>query len=563
MVSKFMTFKCMALLGSLIVATSGCSVFGDSDAKSSTKMTKKCNVVEAALGIVPKPNSLVAKEGSFLLTANTKIKIDKSLYDGVKSFVSLVANSGFTPSVTTACTKVVDDSIVFSVDKSLAIDAYKIDVNSKNIVVKSSTPTGAFYAVQSLRQMLPVGLEKEVLNITAIKIPAVNIDDQPRFKWRGLMLDSCRHFIEVREIKKMIDLMALYKMNTLHWHLTEDQGWRLAIDKYPLLAQKGAFRKDTLISHNSTLGRANAKWEHKPYGNFYSKDEAKDIVKYAADRFITVIPEIELPGHSVAAVHAYPWLSCEGTPKDIWTRWGVSSDIYCAGKESTFKFLEDVLTEVMEIFPSKIIHIGGDEAPKGRWKKCKLCQKRIKDNNLKNEHELQSYFIKRINKFVQSKGREIIGWDEILEGGLAPGAMVMSWRGVYGGIKAAKMGHKVVMTPNSHCYFDHYQSRNAAKEPLAICGFTNVAKVYTFNPTAGLNEKEAKFIQGGQANLWQEYIRNQKKREYMVFPRLLALSESVWTPLEKKNYDDFKKRLKKQYKRLDILGVNYRRHDKK
>ncbi|UDQ99210.1 beta-N-acetylhexosaminidase [Lentisphaerota bacterium WC36G] len=560
---KFFALTCMALTGSVISLVSGCS--NTSKQKCSVAQSaKKCNIATADLSIIPQPTAMAtAREEFFILDASTKIKIDKSLYDGAKFFVNRVSNAGFTPAVVTSCTTVENNSVVFAVDNAIGEEGYILEVTPKNVVIKASTAKGAFYATQSLRQMLPVSMEKEVLNITAIKIPAVKIADEPRFKWRGMMLDSCRHFTEVSDIKKIIDLMAMYKMNTFHWHLTEDQGWRLAIDKYPLLTEKGAFRKDTLLTHNRTLGKKDAKWAGKSYGNFYSKEEAKDIVKYAAERFITVIPEIELPGHSVAAVHAYPWLSCEGKDKAVWTRWGISDDIYCAGKESTFKFLEDVLTETMDIFPSKIIHIGGDEAKKNKWKKCQLCQKRIKDNNLKDEHELQSYFIKRINKFVQSKGREIIGWDEILEGGLAEGAMVMSWRGTRGGIKAAKMGHNVVMTPGSHCYFDHYQSKNKANEPLAIGGFTNVAKVYQFNPTNGLNKEEAKFIQGGQANVWHEYIRDQKYREYMIFPRLLALSEAVWTPMEKKNYDDFKKRLEKHYKRFDTLGVNYRRHDKK
>ena len=563
MTSKFINFKSLTLLSALVLATSGCTNMDASKTCSDVNKKQNCNIAMADLSIIPQPISVVAQKGFFMLDASTQVKIDKSLYDGAKFFVELVSNSGFTPSVTTSCTKVVDNSIVFKKNDSLGKEAYTINVTPKNIVVESGSAKGAFYAVQSLRQMLPVSLEKEVLNISAIKIPAVTIKDQPRFKWRGMMLDSSRHFSEVRDIKKLIDLMALYKMNTFHWHLTDDQGWRLAIEKYPLLTEKGAYRKDTLLSHNRTLRKKSANWAGKHYGNFYSKDEAKDIVKYAADRFITIIPEIDMPGHAVAAVHAYPWLSCEGTPKDVWTRWGISDDIYCVGKESTFKFVEDVLTEVMDIFPSKIIHIGGDEAKKNKWKKCQLCQKRIKDNNLKNEHELQSYFIKRVNKFVKSKGREIIGWDEILEGGLAPGAMVMSWRGMNPGIKAAKMGHKVVMSPGSHCYFDHYQSKNHKQEPLAIGGFTTVAKVYQFNPTAGLNKEEAKLIKGGQANVWHEYIRDQKHREYMIFPRLLALSETVWTPIEKKNYNNFTKRLEKHYKRLEKLDVNYRRHDKK
>ena len=560
--------KILTVATSLILSTTAVfAACGTCKTKEHHNLILTNPILKSTLSIIPRPQKMLKLNGQFTISTTTKIKIAKKLWSGAKALIPILKNSGVIPATKVGETSDEKNTIIFRYDSAIKNkEAYTLEVTDHKVLIKAAAPNGAFYAVQTLRQMLPAAIEgKDGVKVAdKLILQAVTIKDEPRFEYRGFMLDSCRHYTELRDIKKMLDMLALYKLNKFHWHLTDDQGWRLEIKKYPLLTQKGAFRKNTLLSnHNTSIGTPQEKWTNKPYGNFYSQDQARDIVKYAAERFITVIPEIEMPGHSVAAVHAYPWLSCEGTPKEVWGRWGISDDIYCAGKETTFKFLEDVLTETMAIFPSSIIHIGGDEAKKTKWKNCKLCQKRIKDEGLKNENELQSYFIKRINKFVKSKGREIIGWDEILEGGLAEGAMVMSWRGTKGGIKAAQMGHYVVMTPGTHCYFDHYQSRKKSNEPLAIGGCTPVKKVYQFNPTYGMDKKSAKFVKGGQANLWHEYIRDNDYRQYMTFPRLLALSECVWTPVKEKDYKNFLTRLENHYHRLDELKVIYRRHDKK
>jgi hexosaminidase len=368
----------------------------------------------------------------------------------------------------------------------------------------------------------------------------VSITDKPRFKWRGLMLDPCRHFWDINFVKKYIDLMALHKMNFFHWHLTEDQGWRIEIKKYPKLTEIAAWRNE----------------DGKKYGGFYSQEQIREIVEYAKERFITVLPEIEMPGHSVAAIAAYPELSCFDEPVEIPKTWGVFENVYCAGKENTFKFLENVLTEVFDLFPGEYIHVGGDECPKANWKKCPKCQERIKNENLNNEDELQSYFIKRIEKFVNKNGKRLVGWDEILEGGLAPNATVMSWRGTEGGIAAAKQGHDVVMSPVAHCYLDFPQKE---KEKIDIGGCTTTTeKAYEFEPIPGeLSDEEAKHILGGQGNLWTEHIPTVERAEEMVYPRASALAEKLWSQKGNTDFDDFKERLNKHLKRLEILDVNY------
>ena len=364
-------------------------------------------------------------------------------------------------------------------------------------------------------------------------------------------LDVGRHFFQVSFIKKYIDLIAMYKMNTFHWHLTEDQGWRIEIKKYSKLTQVGAYRKGTMVGKYS-----DQKYDSIPYGGFYTQEQIKEVVAYATKKHITIVPEIEMPGHSVAAIASYPWLSCTGKQIDVEKGWGVFEDVYCT-KDSTFQFLQDVLDEVMTLFPGKYIHIGGDESPKTRWKACSTCQAKIKKENLKDEHELQSYFIKRIEKYVNSKGKQIIGWDEILEGGLAPNAAVMSWQGTEGGIAAAKQKHKVVMTPSSHCYFDHYQA-SPVGEPLAIGGYTPLEKVYAYEPIPPvLNAEEQTFILGAQANIWTEYILNEKQVEYMAMPRMAALAEVLWTPKQNKNETNFLNRLQQHFLLLDKLDINY------
>ena len=430
---------------------------------------------------------------------------------------------------------------------------YSLEVGKRGVTISAAESIGLFYGVQSLRQLLPVEIEKaETQQGIEWLIPFVNINDEPAFVYRGLHLDVARHFFPVSFIKKYIDLLALHKMNIFHWHLTEDQGWRIEIKKYPKLTEVGSVRKETLVGHYGTN-----KYDGKPYGGFYTQDEVKEIVAYAQARFITVIPEIEMPGHSLGALAAYPELGCTGGPYEVATTWGVFPDVYCAGNEKVYAFLEDVLTEVMELFPSEYIHIGGDECPKTKWKECSKCQAKIKKEGLKDEHELQSYFIQRMEKFLNAHGRQIIGWDEILEGGLAPKATVMSWRGEKGGIEAAKAHHDVIMTPGFALYFDHYQA-DPETQPLAIGGFTSTKGVYNYYPVPKkLDADEEKYILGAQGNVWSEYMATPEYVEYMVYPRACALSEVVWSPKESMDWDDFTRRMQTHFKRLDALNVNY------
>ena len=423
-------------------------------------------------------------------------------------------------------------------------EAYDLTID-KNIEISAHSSAGIFYGIQSLIQL--IGNQQK-----QIELNTVEINDIPRFEWRGMHLDCSRHYFPVQFIKKYIDILALHKMNTFHWHLTDDQGWRIEIKKYPLLTEIGSKRHETMVDKNFEpyIG------DNKEYEGFYTQEEIKDIVQYAAERHITIVPEIEMPGHAVAALTAYPEFSCNRTPLDVYTKWGVSDDVFCV-KDSTFEFIYDILHEVMDLFPSKYIHIGGDEVPKTRWKVCKNCQAVIKQNQLKDEHELQSFFIKKIDSFVTAQGRNIIGWDEILEGGLAPNAAVMSWRGEEGGIEAAKQKHNVVMTPGSHCYFDHYQG-NKKTEPLAIGGYTTLEKVYSYNPIPdALNMEEAQYVLGAQGNVWTEYIPTPEHAMYMALPRLCALSEVLWTYPKQKNYTEFVTRIIQQMKLLDELKINY------
>lgn len=402
---------------------------------------------------------------------------------------------------------------------------------------------GTYYAIQTLRQLIFQSNGK---------LQCQTIIDSPKFAWRGMHLDCSRHFFDVDFIKKYIDVLALHKMNTFHWHLTDDQGWRIEIKKYPNLTQIGSQRKETIIEKHFDP----YKGDGKPYDGFYTQEEIKEVVAYAKERYITVVPEIEMPGHAVAALAAYPQYSCRQQPMETLTTWGVSDDIFCS-KDSTFNFLFDIMEEVLELFPSKYIHIGGDEAPKTRWKECAHCQANIKNYNLKDEYELQSYFIGRMDSFLISKGRKTIGWDEILEGGLAENAAVMSWRGEQGGIAAAKQKHNVVMSPGSHCYFDHYQG-DKKTEPLAIGGYTPLKKVYSYNPIPkSLNKKYHEYILGAQGNVWTEYMATTEHVMYMALPRMCALSEVLWSGPEKHSYMDFTSRLIPHFDLLDSLAYNY------
>lgn len=406
--------------------------------------------------------------------------------------------------------------IQFKKLKNAIEDSYTINI-TKTILISYTSERSCFYALQSLMQLI----ENKNNEPTITKC---YISDYPNFKWRGLHLDVARHFFTVEEVKRYIDLMAIYKFNTFHWHLTDDQGWRIEIKKYPKLTAIGAWRDSTVKNHYTSTPRT---YDKNRYGGFYTQEEIKAIVKHAAERYITIVPEIEMPGHARAALAAYPEFSCTGKQQGVEGLWGVFNDIFCA-KEETILFLQDILAEVITLFPGQYVHIGGDEAPKNQWKKCEKCQHLIKENKLKDEHELQSYFIQRMDKFLVSKGKKLIGWDEILEGGLSPNAAVMSWRGFEGGIEAAKQGHDVVMSPGSHCYFDHYQGRGKS-EPLAFGGYTSLEKVYDFNPIPkAMKSEQAAYILGGQANLWTEYIDNFQQVEYMVYPRAIALSQVLW-----------------------------------
>ncbi|SEP07995.1 hexosaminidase [Mucilaginibacter gossypiicola] len=424
-------------------------------------------------------------------------------------------------------------------------EGYTLVVKPHQIIITGHDEAGVFYGLQSLIQLLDIGKDK-------IRVKGYTITDYPRFAYRGMHLDVSRHFFKPDAIKQWIDLLALYKINTFHWHLTDDQGWRIEIKKYPLLQSISAYRDETIIGHKKDSPH---KFDGTRYGGYYTQDEVKEIVKYATQRHITVIPEIEMPGHALAALAAYPQLGCTGGPYKTATYWGIFDDVYCAGNEETFTFLQNVMDEVLPLFPSKYIHIGGDECPKTKWKTCPKCQKRIKDEHLKDEKELQSYFIGRMEKYLNSKGRQIIGWDEILEGGLTPGATVMSWTGEEGGIAAAKQHHDAIMTPEKYVYLDYYQSLYPA-EPLAGGGYTPLSKVYNYEPiTAELSGEEAKYIKGVQANAWSEYMASPAQAERQLFPRMLALAEVAWSPKQSKNYDDFLKRLR-YHQPLSNLNIN-------
>jgi hexosaminidase len=456
---------------------------------------------------------------------------------------------------------------------------YKLTITKDYIdIFPYRNRTGMFYAFQTLIQLLPIQNQKIKNQNSQLSIPQLSITDYPRFAYRGLHLDVGRHFMPVDFVKKYIDYIALHKMNYFHWHLTEDQGWRIEIKKYPKLTEVGAWRNGTIIGRYPGAGNDNTK-----YGGFYTQEQIKEIVKYAGDRYITVVPEIELPGHSSAAIAAYPYLSCfpdeptkipasmisresgtaqspfvSGKPsiKLVQETWGVFEDVFCAGKNETFKFLEDVMDEVISLFPGKYIHVGGDECPKENWKRCSSCQARMKNEKLKDEHELQSYFIQRMEKYLNKKGKTLIGWDEILEGGLAPKAIVMSWRGEEGGIAAAKEKHEVIMTPGDYVYLNNSQSEN--EDSVSFGGYLPLEKVYNYEPVpAALNNEEANYVFGAQGNIWTEYMKYPTTVEYMIFPRLAALSEVLWSPKANRNWNDFEKRLKTQFNRYELWRANY------
>ncbi|MBD2751294.1 beta-N-acetylhexosaminidase [Spirosoma validum] len=513
----------------------------------------------AQYAIVPKPVRLDERSGSYTLPAKPTISVQSAnpeVQRIAQMFADQLAKSTGTAPVVKSGKASKAISFVNAKGSKLGAEGYSLDVSPKQIVLTAEQPQGFFYGVQSLMQLMPAAVfsPTKVSGVTW-SVPACLIEDQPRYGYRGSMLDVGRHFYPVPFIKKYIDLLALHKFNTFHWHLTEDQGWRIEIKKYPKLTESASIRPRTMVGHYS-----DRKYSDKPYGGFYTQDDVRDVVKYAQERYITVIPEIEMPGHSVAVLSVYPELG--GNPDRVLPvtgTWGVHEQVLFP-REETFTFLENVLTEVMALFPSQYIHIGGDECPKTEWKQSKFCQALMKEKGLKDEHELQSYFIQRIDKFVTSKGRRIIGWDEILEGGLSPNATVMSWRGVDGGIAAARQNHDVIMSPTTYCYLDYYQADpKTQRQPVAIGGFLPLEKVYSFNPSVSdsLTADQAKHVLGVQANIWSEYMPTTHYVEYMAYPRILAIAETAWTPKEAKNFDDFKRRLDVHKKRLDYLNVNY------
>ena len=506
----------------------------------------------AGVSIVPNPASFQKMSGVFRLEPETRISVESASEEVLAIAAGLAEklrkSTGYPLEIASGKVQKPKSAIVLKLRedlKALGREGYSLTAAKNGVRIESSEPAGLFYGVQSLYQLLPADIEKEgPVGAKVWTIPCLKISDQPRFSWRGVQLDVARHFFPKDFIKKIIDLAAYHKLNVFHWHLTDDQGWRLEIKKYPRLTDFGAWRKETMDD-----GRI--------HGGFYTQDDIREIIAYAKSRYVTVVPEIEMPGHSQAATAAYPELSCTGGPFNVGTEWGVMNNVFCAGNDKTFEFAESVLGEVMDIFPSEFIHVGGDEVPKLRWQNCIKCRERIRAEGLKDENELQSWFIRRIENFLNAKGRRLIGWDEILEGGLAPNATVMSWRGIEGGIAAARSGHDAVMSPTSHCYFDYYQGK--FDEPRAIGGFLPTEKVYSYEPVPdGLKPEEAKHILGAQANLWTEYIAESRHAEYMLFPRLCALAEVVWTPKAKRSMPDFNRRMLAHYDRLAAKDANFR-----
>lgn len=518
----------------------------------------KTVATDGNVDIIPLPEKVVVGEDVFVLKPTTSVVLffNPENIDYAVDFWRDVMKE--TLDITTF--NVIDGNTVGSTkrnavniweDKTMGDEQYRLEVRPHHIDIYASKANGVFYAFQTLRQMLPVeAFDAE--DGRRIEIPVCTVEDKPYFAYRGFMFDMGRHIFGVQDLKETLDILAMHKINKFHWHLTEDQGWRIEIKKYPRLTEIGSVRKSSPVGRNEGQ-------DGKPYGGYFTQDEVRDVVKYAAERFITVIPEIEIPGHSVAALAAYPELGCTGEQYEVLTWWGIDERVICPGKEQSFTFLEDVLTEVMDLFPSEYIHIGGDECPKTVWHKCPDCRKRMKAEGLKNEAELQSYVTARVEKFLNDHGRKIIGWDEILEGGVTPSATVMAWRGPQYGIKAAKQGNHVIMAPNTHCYLDYYQSRDTKNEPLSIGGYLPLEKTYSLDPYDKLNDAERKYILGVQGNLWTEYISEYDHAQYMALPRLSAIAEVGWS-YPNKDYDSFVKRLHHLAALFDHYGYNYGKH---
>lgn len=521
------------------------------------------NEEKVSYSVIPLPQEIsLLDAASFRLDEKVAIlyPFDNTLLKQNAEFLSLYVKQAMgAPLVVAPMDEAVTErgkSVILALDSSIAHkEGYRITVTEQNVRIEGQTEAGVFYGIQTLRKAIPAQTKG------AVMLPAAVVNDEPRFAYRGMHLDVSRHFFSVDFVKKYIDLLALHNMNTFHWHLTDDQGWRIEINKYPKLTEVGSVRHRTVVGY---LG--SGEYDTTDYGGYYTQAELKEVVRYARERYINIIPEVDLPGHMLAALAAYPEFGCTGGPYEVCPDWGVFEDVLCVGNEKTMQFLEDVMLELMDIFPSRYIHIGGDEAPRTRWKQCPKCQNRIKQEGLKAdskhtaEDRLQSYCMKRIEKFLNEHGRQIIGWDELLEGDIAPNATVMSWRGSSGGIEAARMGHDVIMAPNSHCYFDFYQTDKTESEPLAIGGYLPLEKVYGLEPTAGLTPEQAERVLGAQANLWTEYIASTEHVEYMVLPRMAALAEVQWVQPAQKDFDDFTARLAKLLTLYQRDGLNYSKH---
>lgn len=520
-------------------------------------------VIDTSVDVIPQPASVAVYEGTFH-AAGASFKTDESFGPLASDAVTR-----FKKNLETASGQQSGESgsqFVFSRNNSLGEEEYILTVSGRKAVVQASALSGILYAIETMKQLLPVeiytGVPAPNVNWT---LPCMTIQDKPRFRYRGMHLDVSRHFFDMAEVKRYLDIMAIHKLNVFHWHLTDDQGWRLEIKKYPQLTEIGSVRSKTLIGH----GRDSRTYDNIPYGEgcWYSQDQVREIIDYAATRGIEVIPEIDLPGHMLAALATFPELGCTGGPYEVWGRWGISDEVLCAGKESTMVFLENVLSEVADLFPSEYVHIGGDECPKVRWETCPACQAKIKELGYKDDEKhtaeqyLQTYVMNRMEKFLEGKGKKIIGWDEILEGEVAPNATIMSWRGIEGGQQAVRLGHDAIMVPTSYFYFDYYQSKDTENEPFAIGGYLPVEKVYSFEAfTEDMTDEEKSHIIGVQANLWTEYIPSNAQLEYMLLPRMSALSEVQWCTPGNKDYARFLDHMKSMSGIYDILGYNYARH---
>ena len=519
------------------------------------------------LTVVPYPNEVNIKTGTFDACGadfHYSAGFDDAAVNVITGFAGQL--SLVTGEESTAVEGDANDGFVFIYDASVPEEAYTLDITGKAATVRASSLRGVNYAVQTMKQMLPAEIygKREAAD-KEWKMQCAEINDAPRFGYRGMHMDVVRHFFDMNMVKRYLDIMEVHKLNTLHWHITDDQGWRIEIKKYPKLTEIGSIRKETIVGHIFE----SAVYDGTPYGEgcWFSQDQIREIIAYAAAKGITIIPEIDLPGHMLAALAAYPHLGCTGGPYDVWGRWGVADEVLCAGNEETMVFLENVLAEVAELFPSEYIHIGGDECPKVYWEKCPKCQAKIKELGLKDddefqaEHYLQSYVMTRMTEFLESKGKKIIGWDEILEGEVAENATVMSWRGTSGGIKAAKMGHDAIMTPNDFFYLDYYQSLDKENEPLAIGGYVPVEKCYSYEPyVKGMTDEEKAHIIGVQANLWTEYIASDDHLEYMLLPRMAALSEVQWCQPETKSWERFIDSADEFCSIYDVMGYNYATH---